>query len=124
MAKIFEPTDEQVAGYAAWVETRPSPVLEIARRLDPWTLYKMEPNGERVTLEAISEDGTVRVRVSAKHNMLVFERSVFGVNPDNLSPCELPTDDEPVGALLTDRGDVDAFIDAVRPVVLAGRQDD
>jgi hypothetical protein len=107
------PSDEQRAGYDEWVESRPEPVKSIAKRLNPWTLYRLKTTTHRVTLAAISEDGTVRVNVSADFNMLAFERSVFGINPDDLEECDLPAADEPFGAALT-QDQVDANIDRLR----------
>lgn len=91
------PTPEQEAGYADWVETLPEPSRSLAKRFDPWTLYRLTPTGSRVTIESFRDDGTVRVFVSADYNLVIFGRSVFGVAPDDLVECDLPGPDEQVG---------------------------
>ena len=51
----------------------------------------------------------------------MFDRQVFGVGVDDLEECDFPASDEPIGTLLTEQADVDSYIDAVRPAVLAAR---
>lgn len=116
MARWTEPTVEQEQGYLEWVASRPDVVRVIAERFDPWTLYRMKSTGSRVTLASFNEDGTVRVDVSADFNFTLFERSVFGVDPDDLEPCELPSPHELTGAVLT-ASQVDANIDVLRVAV-------
>lgn len=101
MVRYVEPTAEQVSLWDNWVASRPAIVREIAERFDPWSLYLLRTTGQRVTIAAISEDGTVRVNVLAEFNATLFERSVFGIDPDDLEPCNLPSPDEAVGAFLT-----------------------
>lgn len=113
MSRIFEPTAEQEAEWKKWVESRPKIVRKVAERFDPWSLYRMGKTGQRVTIAAFSEDGTVRVNVSGEHNFTLFERSVFGVNPDDLTPCDPPTANELTGAMLTPQ-EVDENIDVLR----------
>jgi hypothetical protein len=61
----------------------------------------MRSTGQRVFPVSYSEDGTVRVIVSGKYNLVSFEREVFGVEIDDLEECDLPGPDEPLGAILT-----------------------
>ena len=88
--RVQEPTSEQVSIWKDWVATRPPVVRAIAERIDPWTLYRMRKTGKRVTLRSISENGTVSVNVTGQFYAVMFGRSVFGVNPDDLEPCDLP----------------------------------
>lgn len=101
MANWFEPTDEQITNYAAWVASRPPAIRELAERLLPWVLYRMKSTGHRVTVHAIEEHGdsapTLKVDVLGRWNLVTFERRVFGIEPDDLEECELPTPDEPLG---------------------------
>jgi len=97
MARIVEPTQAQVEEWKAWVAERPEVVREIAERLEPWSLYRLKTTDQRVTLYSISEDGTVTVDVTGQFNPSLFERRVFGIDPDDLEPCELPTPGEPLG---------------------------
>lgn len=121
MARYFEPSVEQQGAWAEWVASRPLVVRDIAERFDPWSLYRMSPRGERVTLHSISENGTVCVTVSGEFNQVLFERNVFGVDPNDLEPCELPPPDEPVGTILTN-ADVDQHIDTLRAIFLKNQE--
>lgn len=126
MARIHEPTAQQEAEWNDWVASRPECVRKVAERFEPWSLYRMKGTGRRVTLYSFGEEknGTVTltVYVQGEYNLVTFERRVFGINPDDLEPCDLPTGDEPTGALLTEREDIDEFIDATRDDILARRQ--
>ena len=117
MARIMEPTPEQLDGYRAWVASRPPNVRAVAERFEPWGLYRLKPTGPRVIVLSFGEeeDGrvTLTVHVSAEYNFTLFERNVFGINPDDLEPCDLPSDDEVTGAVLThDEGT--EYIDGLR----------
>ncbi len=117
MARIIDPTEEQEQGYREWVAARPPAVRAVAERFDPWSLYLLKTSNHRVTIMSFGEgiDGsvTLTVRVSGDYNAVMFERDVFGINPDDLTPCELPAPDEHTGALLTQE---EAYenIDAIR----------
>ena len=50
---------------------------------------------------SFGENGTLTVVVSGKYNKIDFERKVFGIDPDDLNPCELPQEGEPLGVALT-----------------------
>ena len=98
------------AAWNEWVATRPQVVQELCHRLPPDRLYRMKSSGHRVTLYSYREDGTVTVVVSGKFNLVVFERLVFWISPDDLEECDLPGPDEKVGTALTNREDIDAFV--------------
>jgi hypothetical protein len=117
MARIIEPTTEQIAEWKAWVASRPDCVRKVAERFDPWSLYQMKSTGHRCTLISFFEDGTVKVAITSEFNALMFERQVFGISPDDLVPCDLPGENEMVGSLLSDE-QVDENIDALRVMVL------
>ena len=116
MARFHEPSPEQEATWKAWVASRPEGVRRIAERLDPWTLYVLKPTGQRVTLYSIVEDGTVTVNVTGDYNAVLFERRVYGINPDNLSPCALPASTACLGTVMTAE-DVDNNLDALRVAI-------
>jgi hypothetical protein len=116
MARYIEPTETQQAGWRQWVAERPHAVRVIAERFDPWTLYRLKTTDQRVTLLSISENGTVSVAVSGEFNFVTHERRVFGINPDDLEPCDLPASDTRVGTLLT-HDEVEEHIDALRVIV-------
>ena len=49
------------------------------------------------------------VNVTGQYNRVMVERRVFGIKPEQLSECDLPASDEPLGVLLTDPQYVDAY---------------
>jgi hypothetical protein len=119
MANITDPTPEQKSGWDAWVSERPCSVREVIQKyaLAPWKLYRLKSSGHRVTLYSVDEpeDGsfpTLKVDVSGRYNMLSFERRVFGIKPDDLEECELPSGAEPLGAVLT-HDEVGAAVEGV-----------
>ncbi len=119
MARFVEPTEAELAEFAEWLKDRPAIIQELAARIDPWSLYLLKTTGQRVTLVAYAEDGTVRVDVAACVNPgLLFERTVFGVNPDNLEPCDIPEDagdHEPILSAIEAEENIDALRVLMRP---------
>src|SRR5580765_7300966 len=105
MARYFEPTPTQEADYAEWCIQRPEKVRVVAEQFEPWSLFKMKATGQRVVVTSFGEtkDGNISltVLVSGRFNLTQFEREVFGISPDELEPCELPSPDEPVGAAMS-----------------------
>lgn len=118
MARWYEPTPEQEAHWKEWVAERPESVRRVAERFEPWSLYRMKGSGYRVTLNSFGEtkDGLVLmvVNVLGKFNLVMFERQVFDVSPDDLTPCELPRPDEQVGNANISWDDVQKILDAPR----------
>lgn len=119
MARIEEPSAEHEAEWKSWVADRPSAVRAVAERFDPWSLYRMKGTDQRVTVYSFSEGPTVTltVNVLADFNLLVFERQVFGIDPDDLEPCEIPAQNEPVGAVLSQEQVAENNIDAMRVAI-------
>jgi hypothetical protein len=113
MARLIEPSAEQEAAWKEWVETRPPGVREVAERFEPWSLYRLKSTGQRVTLRSIASDGTVTVNVTGQFNLVTHERAVFGIDPDDLEPCDPPPPGEPVGSAMTQQ-EVEDNIDALR----------
>ena len=118
MAKVFELDEIE---WRKWVAQRPTVVRNLCKRFPPNRLYRLRNTGQRVTISAYREDGTLRVEVSGQYNLTPFNTEVFGVTPDDMQECELPASDEPVGAMLTDPADIERYVDAIRPLVLAAR---
>lgn len=114
--RLVEVPPEAEAEWRAWVEERPPGVREIARRFDPWSLYRMKSTGQRVTVVSFYENGTLKVEITGQFNMIAFDRQVFGIDPDDLEPCDLPPPGESVGALLSST-QVDDNIYALRVAV-------
>jgi hypothetical protein len=111
MAKI---AGFDLAAFDQWVESRPPKIQALCKRLPPDRLYLMRSTGQRVTLAAYNEDGTVRVDVTGHFNFLAFDRTVFGISPDDLEECDFPPSDQPIGTMLTEQSDVDGLIGIMR----------
>lgn len=128
MARFYEPTPEQEAGWNEWVAGLPPSVRAVAERFDLWSLYMLKSSGHRVTVYSFSESDpvTLTVNVTGEFNAVMFERRVFGIAPDDLEPCDLPEPTEATGAVMS-RTDVDENIDqlrvAIRPDLWAMSED-
>ncbi len=100
----YEPNAEQQQVWEDWCDSRPPEVARIARRFPPWELYRIG-SGHRCHVYSYGEmkDGTVEltVAVTGQFNKLAFSRRVFGIDPEELVPCDLPADDEETGEQLT-----------------------
>jgi hypothetical protein len=125
MSRIAEPAATEEAAFKEWLRSRPENVRAVAEKFDPWTLYRLKTTGQRVGIVSFSEakDGsvTLTVSVTGQFNLVEFDRNVFGILPDDLEPCDPPAEGEEVGTLLTDKKEIDAYIDLIRPSVLAAR---
>ena len=101
---IYEPSKENRAAWDDWVETRPACVREVIEKFgfEPWKLYRLKSNGHRVTIRSIDEPEngppTLQVYVSGDFNFVAFERTVFGVKPEDLEECDLPAPSEVLGS--------------------------
>jgi hypothetical protein len=104
MARYKEPTDENLQAWREWTASRPEAVRLVAERYDPWTLYTL-PLGSgskklcRNTRWLLVFSLLCRVVVTGEFNLVTHERSVFGIDPDDLEECDLPGADEPLGSL-------------------------
>ena len=106
MAKIMDVNEVELA---AWLETRPRIIRDMAAKCPPGRLYRMASTGQRVLIQAYSEDRTVRVAVTKEYNFVSHERSVFGIPLEDLTECDLPGPDEPTGAVL-DNAELEAAL--------------
>ena len=110
MAKIMEWDEQEKQEWEEWVKSRPEVIQNLAKRFPPYNLYRLKTSGHRVVIYSYSEDETLTVKVSGEFNLITFERQVFGIKPENLEECDIPSPDEKVGVILTDPVDVDKFI--------------
>ena len=101
MAKWIEWTDEQRTAWAEWRATRPTVIQEMMDRFPYDELYRLKSSGHRVTLYSYSENGTLTVNVTGDFNFVTFDRRVFGIEPDDLEPCDLPNADEHLGTFIS-----------------------
>ncbi len=116
MARFHDPSPAEEKAWKDWIAGRPPHIRAVAERYDPWTLYRMASTGQCVVILSFFNDGTVRVAISAQFNAVLHERSVFGVDPNTLTECDLPSPDEPVGAVLNQQ-EVKENIDVLRTIV-------
>ena len=114
MATIYEPTDDIRELWREFVESRPEAVRAVACRFNPWTLYRMGSSGHRCTIHSFDEEAggavSMQVNVTGEYNFVMFDRIVFGVDPDTITECDLPSNEEPVGNL-------DMPIDMVKAII-------
>jgi hypothetical protein len=54
------------------------------------------------------------VSVRGEFNLVSFERNVFGVKPEDLEECDLPSPDDSTGAVLSTQQEIDEFIERIR----------
>jgi hypothetical protein len=73
-----------------WVKTRPDYIQELIEKYPPDALYRINKTGQIVTIYLYSEDGTVTVDVSGEFNLQMIDLRVFGVDPLDLTECDLP----------------------------------
>lgn len=118
MAKIMEWDEQEKQEWEEWVKTRPEIIQDLCKSFPPYNLYQLKASGHRVIIYSYSENNTLTVKVLGKFNLITFERQVFGVKPEDLEECDIPSPDEKVGVMLTDPADIDKFIDEVRPFIL------
>jgi hypothetical protein len=103
MARHYEPSEDDVREWNAWVAKRPEHVRKVAERFQPWTLYKLKPTGQRVTIYSFGEHEsstkvTLTIYVSGMYNFVMIDSCVFGIDPDDLEECDLPGPEEALGA--------------------------
>ena len=79
-----------------WVATRPKIIQQLCKELPPNRLFRL--GNKRVFVTSYEEDGTVSVQISHEFNPLTIDYGVFGVHPQELNECELPTQDELYGS--------------------------
>jgi hypothetical protein len=103
MAKHLDWNNSMLPDFRRWRDERPLIIQAVIDKLPPWNLYLLKTSGHRVTIYAYdeNEDGTVslQVNIEGRYNLIVTERRVFGVKPEDLEECDLPKKDEDVGSL-------------------------
>jgi len=76
--------------FQEWLAERPPAIRAMVMATPPHKLYELD--GRRCRIHAYCEDGTLKVhvlQVDQKPGVtLVFEREVFGVDPNELVPAE------------------------------------
>jgi hypothetical protein len=115
MARWYEPDDKQLADWKEWKETLPETARKNAEKFPPWELLWLptSDSGHRVFPYSYSDNGTLTVVVTGQFNRVTMERKVFGINPEDLTPCELPGPDEPLGVTLNEEQQL-AMVNRIR----------
>jgi hypothetical protein len=127
MGNWFNPTEEQLRMWDVWIAERPEIVRQVAKNFQPWKLYRLTTTNHKVTLAVFDEEDdnitvTLRVNVLAEFNEnLLHERRVFGIVPDDLVECDVPSFEERAvnlqnGPALSDE-QVEALIDDLRVLI-------
>jgi mRNA-degrading endonuclease RelE of RelBE toxin-antitoxin system len=94
MARFMSPTRQDLAAVYQKFRDRPQHVRDLLNRLDLFELYKLRTTGYRVVICAIEDDASVTVSVPRQYNETMYDGMLFGVDPDDLEPCELPGEHE------------------------------
>ncbi len=111
MAKWIKWSPLQKQIYDNWLAERPAAIREMSEQyaLSPDELFLLKTTGQRVVLNSLNENGTVTVTVLPeynRHKVVAVPFSVFGINPADLEPCELP---ELVTQVVMDDAEVEAL---------------
>ena len=121
-----DPTPEQVQDWDEWVSERPKAVRENSPAVRSQTVEALpapwvRTPGHALYFRSMPEAGG-RFAAHAQGgrqrtfpNLLAFgPRRVFGIKPEDLEECDLPSEDAPLGSILS--GDeVSAAVDGVSP---------
>jgi hypothetical protein len=110
MSKIYDLDKNEWEGR---LKSKPTVIKELATKFPPNKLFLMN-NKHRVFIKFYSEDGTVAVGITGEYNAVMFDRTVFDVNPDDLKETAPPSDDEPLGTVFTEKKDVDSYLNALK----------
>ena len=100
MAKWVIWNEEQKQGWYEWITSRPKEIQDMAEKYNLLgdELYRLKTTGQRVSLYSFSEDGTITALILPKYNperIMVAGKRVFGIDPADLEPCDLPEGLEP-----------------------------
>ena len=102
-------TSDQEAELKAWRDNLPPKVQAVFDKYPPNTLYRLDTSKTHhqvVFITAYDEPDnsidpvTVKVFVSSIYNTVVFERQVFGIRPEKLSPATTKDISEAGGGIL------------------------
>jgi hypothetical protein len=123
MATVREFDEGGREAWQEWLESRPAKIREVAEKYPPWILYRIKGGSTCGIIASYGEqeDGsvTVTVDVTGEFNLVIMDRSVFGIKPSDLEECDIP--DGLKGTALTEQPEIDAFCDVVRPGMTADR---
>lgn len=94
MAKWIEWSEEDRKVWYEWISGRPQVIQDMAQKhnLIADELYELTTTGQRVIIASMNENGTVMVDIHKEFNPGRSDvgRRVFGIDPADLKPCDLP----------------------------------
>jgi hypothetical protein len=113
MANFVDWNEEQSAGWHEWLASRPPVIQELAAKLPGDRLYRIKDTGHRGTIHSYHENSTVTLLVDGRFNRVLFSRKVFGLSPEELEECDLPSADEQLGDFSAESETNRAFVENV-----------
>ncbi len=94
---LFPMTPEEVAHWGQWLSGRPKLILDMALLYPVNALLRIKASRHYCQPYSYFEDGTITVSVTCNFQCVAFDRTVFGLKPEDLEPAELPAHGTPVG---------------------------
>lgn len=90
--------DDPPDDWAEFMNGLPDFVREVVEKFPPWNLYRHKITGQRVMLMSYGETADRRVLltvcVHTMFNPTPIGYNVFGVPPDSLEECDVPTEEQ------------------------------
>lgn len=118
MEKRYQPTEAERKQLAEWIESRPPAVKEVAKKLNPFTCYRLKDNPGHYSLYSILEPkgtGPCTVTIIHGHDSYLAGIRVFDINPDDLASCNCGQWESPTDQDILDRElELPAMRDAIR----------
>lgn len=74
--------------YRAWLKTRPAIIRVMGLRFKPWRTYRIKATGQLCQVQALNENGTIRVFAWRKELPEFLGHGVFGLKPSDLELAE------------------------------------
>lgn len=103
MARWMNPTRKDVLEVNQKLKDRPRNVRAIAKKLDFFSLYWLQPVQSHVIIYSVEDDGSITVSATREYNHLVYDVLIFGVDLEDLHTCEIPSRAREQGADGTSR---------------------
>lgn len=94
MARWFEPTEEQVAGWKRWTASRPEAARAVLACIEPWELYLQPSTGLILTFHGLKTE-------AAENTFTVFTNIIGHIEHEFSSPY--------FGAPVADPGELEPY---------------
>ncbi len=109
-SKIAERTEAEQKDWDRWADGKSPIVRELHARFDPNVLYRYAETGQRCTVTAFLETGTVNINISGRYNKVDVNKTIQNVDPSMLEECDLPGPDEELGTKYTKQEDIARYV--------------